>query len=92
MFEDEYKDGKSGRREYRCRVCDRPVELSIQLVCDECDRRDSEEMEREEEFYSALLGIEEPVYRNLVKEKEMVAATPSGVEKSPGKKRKSYEM
>ena len=92
MFEDEYKDGKSDRREYRCRVCDGPVELSIQLVCDECDRRDSEEMEREEEFYSALLEIEEPVYRKLVKEKEMVAATPGGVEKSPGKKRKSYEM
>jgi len=92
MFEDEYKDGKSSRREYRCRVCDGPVELSIQLVCDECDRRDSEEMEREEEFYSALLGIEEPVYRKLVKEKEMVAATPGGVGKSPGKKRKSYEM
>ena len=92
MFEDEYKDGKSSRREYRCRVCDGPVELSIQLVCDECDRRDSEEMEREEEFYSALLGIEEPVYRKLVKEKEMVAATPGGVEKSPGTKRKSYEM
>ena len=92
MFEDEYKDGKSSCREYRCRVCDGPVELSIQLVCDECDRRDSEEMEREEEFYSGLLGIEEPVYRKLVKEKEMVAATPGGVEKSPGKKRKSYEM
>jgi len=92
MFEDEYKDGKSGRREYRCRVCDGPVELSIQLVCDECDRRDSEEMEREEEFYSGLLGIEEPVYRKLVKEKEMVAATTDGVKKSPGAKRKSYEM
>jgi len=92
MFEDEYKDGKSSRREYRCRVCDGPVELSIQLVCDECDRRDSEEMEREEEFYSALLGIEEPAYRKLVKEKEIVAATPGGVEKSPGKKRKNYEM
>ena len=52
----------------------------------------SEEMEREQEFYSALLGIEEPVYRKLVKEKEMVAATPGGVGKSPGKKRKSYEM
>jgi len=92
MFEDEYKDGKSGRREYRCRVCDGPVELSIQLVCDECDRRDSEEMEREEEFYSGLLGIEEPVDRKLVKEKEMVAATPGGVERSPRAKRKSYEM
>jgi len=91
MFEDEYKDGKSSRREYRCRVCDGPVELSIQLVCDECDKRDTEEMKREEVFYSGLLGIEEPVYRKLVKEKEMVAATPGGVEKSLRIKRKSYE-
>ena len=68
MFEDEYKDGKSSRREYRCRVCDGPVELSIQLVCDECDKRESEEMQMEQEFYSALLGIEEPVYKKLTKE------------------------
>ena len=68
MFEDEYKDGKSSRREYRCRVCDRPVELSIQLVCDECDKRESEEMQMEQEFYSALLGIEEPVYKKPTKE------------------------
>ena len=68
MFEDEYKDGKSSRREYRCRVCDGPVELPIQLVCEECDKRESEEMEMEEEFYSALLGIEEPVYKKLTKE------------------------
>ena len=92
MFEDEYKDGKSSRCEYRCRVCDGPVELSIQLVCDECDKRESEEMQMEQELYSALLGIEEPVYRKLVKEKEMVATTPGGVEKSLRIKRKSYEM
>lgn len=76
MFEDEYKDGKSNRREYRCRVCDGPVELSIQLVCDECDRRDAEEMEREEEFYSALLGIEESVYKKLTKEDKGVKLKP----------------
>jgi len=92
MFEDEYKDSELSRREYRCRVCDGPVGLPIQLVCDECDRRDTEEMEREEEFYSALLGIEEPVYRELVKEKEMVAATPGSVEKRLRTKRMSYEM
>ncbi len=67
MFEDEYKDGKSSRREYRCRVCDGPVELSIQLVCDECDKRESEEMQMEQEFYSGLLGIEEPVYKKQTK-------------------------
>ena len=92
MFGDEYKDGKSSRREYRCTVCDGPVELSIQLVCDECNRRDSEEMEREQEFYSALPGIEEPVYRELVEEKELVAANAGGVKESPGTKRKGYKM
>lgn len=68
MFEDEYKDGKSSRREYRCRVCDGPVKLTIQLVCNECDKRDTEEMQMEQEFYAGLLGIEEPVYKKLTKE------------------------
>ena len=72
MFEDEYKDGKSSPREYRCRGCDGPVELSIQLVCDECDKRESEEMQMEQEFYSGLLGIEEPVYKKLTKENKGV--------------------
>jgi len=71
MFEDEDKDGKSSRREYRCRVCDGPVELSIQFVCDKCDKRESEEMQMEQEFYSGLLGIEEPVYKKLTKQKRI---------------------
>jgi len=71
MFGDEYRDGKSNRREYRCRVCDGLVETPVQLVCDECDRRDTEEMEREQELYSGLLGIKEPVYRKLAKDREV---------------------
>ena len=90
MFGDEYKDGELNHRKYRCKVCDGPLE-PIQLVCDECDRRNTEEMEREQEFYSGLLGIEEPVYRKLAKEKETVAAT-TGVKESPGTKRRGYEM
>ena len=92
MFREEYKDGKSNRREYRCRACDGPLELAFQLVCDECDRRDTEEMEREQEFYSAWPGIEEPGYRELVEEKELVAANAGGAKESPGAKRKGYKM
>ena len=86
MFEDEYKDGKSSRREYRCRVCDGPVELSIQLVCDECDKRESEEMQMEQEFYSALLGIEEPVYRKLVKKKKWLRPLQAALKKAQEKR------
>jgi len=64
MFEDEYRDGKSSRCEYRCRVCDGPVK-PVQLVCDECDRRDTKEMERDAELYGSLLLTERPVYKKL---------------------------
>lgn len=65
MFEDEYKEGKTNHHEYRCRVCDGPLGLPVQLVCDKCDRRNTEEMEREAELYEGFLVDEEPVYKKL---------------------------
>lgn len=44
MFEDECRDRKSSRREYRCRVCDKSLE-SFEFVCDECQKRDDEFIE-----------------------------------------------
>jgi hypothetical protein len=45
--------------EHRCRVCDGPVETPVQIVCDECKRRDTEEMEREMEFNDRSMEYEE---------------------------------
>ena len=55
MFMNEYEDSEQSH-ERRCRICDGLVETSVQLVCDDCDRQDTEEMEREaeiEEFFPA---------------------------------------
>jgi hypothetical protein len=45
--------------EHRCRVCDGPLESPVQIVCNECNRRDTEEMEREMEFNDRSMECEE---------------------------------
>ena len=54
MFGDEQYN-----RPDRCRVCDGPLESPVQLVCNECNRWDTEEMEREIELYEVFLADEE---------------------------------
>jgi len=89
MFEDEYKDGKSSHRKYRCRVCDKSLE-SFEFVCDECQKRDDEFIEWD--TYLEFLESEDAAYRQRMEEKEMVAATTGGVKESPGTKRRDYEI
>ena len=89
MFEDGYKDGKSSRREYRCRVCDKSLE-SFGFVCDECRKRDDEFIERD--TYLEFIESEDEAYRQLMQERETMAAAAGGVKAGPETKRKSYEM
>lgn len=89
MFEDEYKDGKSSRREYRCRICDKSLE-SFEFVCDECQKRDDEFIEWD--TYLEFLESEDAAYRQLMEEKEVVAANRSEVKASRGMKRRDYEI
>ena len=57
MFKEEHENEQLRHHKYLCRICDRPVN-PIQLVCDECDQRDTEEMEWETELYEAMMESE----------------------------------
>ena len=89
MFEEEYKDGESNRHKYRCRVCDKSLE-SFGFVCDNCRKRDDEFIERD--TYLEFMESEDAAYRQLMEEREMIAAAAGGVKAGPETKRKSCEM
>ena len=89
MFGEEYRDSESNRRKYRCRICDKMME-SFEFVCDECQKRDDEFIERD--TYMEFLENEDAAYRQHIEKREMVAADRSEVKATRGIKSRDCEI